>query len=247
MLYPRQLARGRRLKPLRRFSFALVVALAASACADEAFNVEYAPDYARRAANVSFFGVYQDGRVNADAWDQFGVRMAHAFVGAPCDAMYDNELTAQDSDLAGAIDSVTRADGVSDDLLDKISPMAKGDLIVVLTISGHPPQPLGDAGSHEAPMQSTSGFGARHGRRYGTSGDPSPTTDQNVFELAATMYSVKAKHSVAVVAMSYTGSSVADALTKFTNRFSIEMAGSRCVGWSFDQKIDVDAIRKLAE
>jgi hypothetical protein len=240
---------GRRsLKSLRIIAFAGVVALAASACADEAFTVQYAPDYVRAPANVSFFGVYQDGRVNSEAWDQFGVRMAHAFVGAPCEVMYGNELTAQNSDLAGAIDSTTRADGVSDGLLEKISPMAKGDLIVVLAISGHPPQPLGDAGAAPPPPPPTSRYGGRHGRRYGGGGgSPEPTTDQNVFELAATMYSVKAKHSVAVVAMAYTGSSVTDALAKFTAKFSAEMAGSRCVGWSFDQKIDADAIRNLTD
>jgi hypothetical protein len=232
------------VKPLRVVACSLIAVLAASACADEAFTVQYAADYVHAPAVVSFFGVYQDGRVNSEAWDQFGVRMAHSFVGAPCEVFYGNELTAQNPELAGAIDSVARADGVSDDLLDKISPMAKGDLIVVLAISGHPPQPLGDAGAAAAPPPVRS-YGGRHGRHYGGSSSSEPTTDQNVFELAATMYSVKAKHSVAVVAMSYTGSSVADALAKFTAKLSAETAGSRCVGWSFDKPVDVDAIRNL--
>jgi hypothetical protein len=222
----------------------LIAAFAASACADEAFKVEYAPDYARGAANVSFFGVYQDGRVNGNAWDQFGTRFSRTFIGAPCEAMYGNELTAQDTDLSGAIDTYARADGITDDLLEKIAPMAKGDLIGVITISGHPPQPIGDAGA-SAPPPPTRSYGGRHGRMGGGGGSraPEPTTDQNVFELAASLYSVKTKHSVAVVAMSYTGSSVAEALTKFSDRFQLEMAGSRCSGWSRDVKIDADAIR----
>jgi hypothetical protein len=221
--------------------------LAASACADEAFTVQYAPDYVRAPANVSFFGVYQDGRVNADAWDQFGVRMSRSFVGAPCEVLVSNDFSAQKPDLAGAIDSVARADGISDELLDKLSPMAKGDLIVVLAISGHPPKLLGggDAGVAPPPQQPARGYGGRRGggRRYSSASEPQ--TDQNVFELAATMYSVKAKHSVAVVAMSYTGSSVEEALQKFTAKLSAETAGSRCVGWSLDQPVDADAIRSL--
>lgn len=219
--------------------------LAAGACADEAFTVQYAPDYVRAPANVSFFGVYQDGRVNSEAWDQFGVRMSHSFVGSPCEVFYGNELTAQQPDLAGAVDSVARADGISDELLDKISPMAKGDLIAVLAISGHPPQVI-DSGVQAPPPSPPPmrGGGRRGGRSYG-GGSTGPTTDQNVFELAATLYSVKTKHSVAVVAMSYTGSSVADALEKFTAKLSTETAGSRCVGWSFDKPVDADSIRNL--
>ncbi len=230
---------------LRVAAFSLLVVLAAGACADEAFTVEYAPDYVHAPASVSFFGVYQDGRVNSEAWDQFGVRMAHSFVGAPCEAFFGNELAAQQPDLASAIDSVARADGISDELLDKISPMAKGDLIAVLAVSGHPPQVI-DSGVQAPPSSSPPmRGGGRRGRSYG-GGSSGPTTDQNVFELAATLYSVKAKHSVAVVAMSYTGSSVADALQKFTAKLSSETAGSRCVGWSFDKPVDADAIRHLS-
>ncbi|MGH7328852.1 MAG: hypothetical protein ACREJX_10940, partial [Polyangiaceae bacterium] len=74
-----------------------------------------------------------------------------------------------------------------------------------------------------------------------------PTTDQNVFELSVTLYSMKAKRSVGVVAMAYSGSSVEDALAKFTARFQREMTGARCTGWSWDQKVDAESIRQMID
>jgi hypothetical protein len=243
------------VKPFRIAGLVFIAAFAATACADNAFSVQYAPDYRPGAANISFFGVYQDGRVNGSSWDQFGTRFTHSFVGAPCEVMYSEGLAAQNPELANAIDSYARNDGVTDDLLEKIAPMAKGDLIGVISISGHPPQPLPDAGkvAPAAPTRNYGGGGKRGGGlgNMGGGGGGSSyvetPTDHNVFEIAATLYSVKAKQSVGVVAMAYTGSSVNDALEKFTAKFQIETAGSRCSGWSWDVKIDPETIRQMAE
>ena len=233
------------------FAASALCALATAACSDENFTVEYASDYAKASAHsVSFFGIFQDGRLNASAWDRFGPRFSSSFVGAPCPAMFGSELsTESSSDLSGAVEAYARNNGVTDNLLEKISPMAKGDIIVVVTIAGHPPQPIGDAGVRAPPPAAPMRGMGRRGLGGGGGGgrSPEPATDHNVFELAASLYSVSAKHSVGVVAMSYDGPSVAEALSKFTARFQQEMAGSRCGGWSWDRAVDADAIRKLAD
>jgi hypothetical protein len=243
------------VKPFRVVGLVSIVAFAATACADNAFSVQYAPEYRRGPNSVSFFGVFQDGRVNGDSWDQFGTRFTRSFAGAPCEVLYSENFTAQNADLSGAIDSYARSEGVTDELLEKIAPMAKGDLIGIISISGHPPQPLGDAGTGMPPQQTSRNYGGGGGKRGGGMGNMGggggnsyveTPTDHNVFEIAATLYSVKAKQSVGVVAMAYTGRSVEDALAKFTEKFQLETAGSRCAGWALDQKVDVDGIKQLA-
>lgn len=220
--------------------------------------MQYAPEYPRGSAVISFFGVYRDGRVNDDAWDALGTRFSSSIGGAPCEVLYGTSLVTHDPDLTGAIDSYARASGVTEDLLGRIAPMAKGDLVAVFSISGHPPQPLPERGGPSAPGGSANyaGGGGKHGGGGMTNGgmgggltggghrESAPPTDNDVFEISATLYSVKAKRTVGVVAMAYTGSSVDDALGKFTERFQSEMSGARCVGWSWDKRVDPATIRQ---
>jgi hypothetical protein len=234
------------------FSFAAAISLIAvasmSACADADLTVSYAKGYHRGQKAISFLGVFKDGRLNSEVWDGVDDTLAHALPGYPCQALYSAQLLSGDSDLSSAIDSYVRADGVSDDLLDKLAPMAKGDLIVVVTVAGRPPKTLDGGASTPAPSTNPRGGGGRRGRSP-SGASPGVQTDRNVFELAATLYSIKDKTSVGLISMSYTGPSAEDAWTKFRDRFVAEMAGSSCRGWDLekDPKVDGAQIRSMID
>ena len=72
-------------------------------------------------------------------------------------------------------------------------------------------------------------------------------TDRSVFEVSASLFSVRQHESVAVVAMTYDGQSVDDAFRKFTERLGAELTGARCAGWDRSVRVDEEKLRTLAE
>jgi hypothetical protein len=218
---------------------------ALTSCAEENVQVTYAAGYQRAPATISFLGLFKDGRVNAEAWDPVNEAIDRHLHGYPCAPLYSNDLTAKNPDLAAAIDDFTRANGVGDELLDKLAPMAKGDLIGIVVMAGQPPQVI-DSGA--MPPVEASGNSQRRGRMGGTrGGSRGPVTDHNAFELSVSLYSIKTHKAVGQISMSYTGKTVEDALARFRERFAAETAGSSCSGWSVDPGMDGEAIRKLAQ
>ena len=238
---------GRLLSPCLAAALAFLPgALALTACADDSISVKYAADYPHTPATISFVGLFKDGRVNAEAWDGVNQAIDRHLQGYPCAPLFSNHLTAKNPDFAGALDDFTRANGVGDELLDKLAPLAKGDIVAVVVMAGQPPQ-LIDGGSLP-PVEPVGGrSGGMNGRHAIGRSSRGPVTDHNVFELAVSLYSVKTHKSVGQIAMSYTGRSVEDALARFSQRFAAETAGSSCTGWTVDANLDGEAIRKLGE
>src|SRR5271170_8131476 len=117
------------------FSAALVVPLTVAACAvsDADFSVRYAPTFPRGGMTVSVLGVFREGRMSPETWDDIGPKISTAFGRGLCPTGYDTKLIADHSDLAAAIDDYTRANGVTDDLLDQLAPAASGDAVLVIT------------------------------------------------------------------------------------------------------------------
>ena len=74
-----------------------------------------------------------------------------------------------------------------------------------------------------------------------------PRTDQNVFIMAASLYSVSLHHSIAEVGMTYSGKSVDDAVKSFHDRLALELRGTKCVGWKPDVDVNADKIHAIAE
>src|SRR3954454_4399712 len=61
------------LPPMRisRAALAFIVGLALSCAPDgPKFAVNYAPGFVKDGLNISVFGVFRDGRVNPEAWDE---------------------------------------------------------------------------------------------------------------------------------------------------------------------------------
>jgi hypothetical protein len=225
-----------------------LLSFALAGCADEGFTAKFAPGFSEAKPNVSVFAVFKNGRLSADAWDQVGPNLSPAFSASSCETAYNDQLLSTAPALAEALDDYTRANGVTDALINELAPMAKGDTIAVFTIAGEPPQAAGDAGA--APSKSTSPPPAMRGggRRGRGAGIPMSTDEhagrhRDLFEVSVTYFSIRLHRSVGYVSMEYSGSSAEEALKKFADKLRIEMPGASCAGWSRDVHIDVERIR----
>lgn len=234
----------------------LALGLAASACGEEDINfaVRYAPGYTNHASAVSVFGIFKDGRMSPEAWDELGPKFSAAFRGGPCEAAVSSELRRSNLALFTAIDDAGREEGMTDVLLDRFTAAASGDSILVITIAGHAPKakdsPLHAAASGTRSQMGGMGRGGSPGRsrQYSSPGDPSRRKGGragDVFEISASLFSGPQHQSVAQVAMAYRGASEEEAISKFVAKLGAAFPGATCGGWKPDALPTEDAIRHL--
>jgi hypothetical protein len=234
-------------------SVLLLLATAVIACdeGDARFATRFASDFAPARHTVSVLGVYKDGRMSSDGWQALAPRVAPALGAAYCEVGYET-LASANRALADAIDEYTRADGPTDDLLAQLTPAAKGDLVLVVTFAGKLPQRMSDAGA-PGRASAPSAMGGRGGGRVGgirgagrmrRSSTSEGTTDNNLLDISASLFSVTQKNSVALVAMQYSGKSLDDAIEKFAAKLAQSLPSVACVGWNWEAKIDPERIRQ---
>jgi hypothetical protein len=226
----------------------LIIALAACAEDDMQYTVNYAPEFARGRMTVSVFGAFKDGRMSPESWDDLSAKISASLGSQACPVAYSRDFATSNQALASAVDDYARANGITDDLLDQFGPAATGDTIMVLTVAGHPPQRLTDAGAEPqgAARPSRRGGGGRYGRGQMSAPSSRPTpTDHNVFELSASFFSVRSHHSVALASMAYTGPSAEVALQKFADKLRAAVPGATCAGWHWDAPVDDQRIQHM--
>ena len=239
--------------------YAALALLAASACASDAkFATNFSPDFAAPHHAVSVFGVYKDGQMSTEAWTELEARIAPVLGARTCAAAYAGGASAAGEPLASEIAEYARANGPTDALLEKISPAAQGDLILVLTDSGKLPKPekysVNDSQAGAPQSGASMGRGAGTGGRglggRGGLSSPSPrpgSGEGDMLEMSALLYSVPKQKSVARIDMQYTGDSVDAALSKFATRLAQSLPTATCSGWTWNGKVDPDQIRRLGE
>jgi len=233
----------------------LAFGLATTACGEEDVNfaVKYAPGYSNTGNTISIFGVFKDGRMSPEAWDELGPRFSAAFHEGPCQVAISSELRRSNLALFTAVDDAGRDEGITDVLLDRFTPAAVGNSILVITISGHAPKAKPDP-LHAATRSQMGGMG-RGGspgpsRQYAAPGDPAlPKTARtgDVFEVSASLFSGPRHQSVAQVAMAYKGASEEEALAKFVAKLAASFPGAACRGWRPEALPTEDAIRQLPQ
>jgi hypothetical protein len=230
-----------------------VLAFSTASCGDPRanFTTRVASDFAPAGHTVSVFGLFKDGRMSADTWDELGTDLSAAFASGACQAEYRGELLASNVPLSSAIDDYVRANGIGDELLDAVAPAATGDTIVVFTIAGKVTANTIDGGTSAMPptapntmMRGSTGFRGSHGpmagqpiRSFGGSSE--------ALEVSASLFSVRQHRSVAVVAMSYVGDSLPDALRQLAQRLRATLPASRCGAWDASVRVDDQRIRDL--
>jgi hypothetical protein len=220
-------------------------ALATPGCGDRQaqFQTLFASDYAPGRHTVSVLGVYKDGRLSSEAWEPIRARLTASLGASACATGYEGVLASQPA-LAGAIDDSARANGMGDELLTELAPAARGDLILVFTMSGRLPT-TSPADSLGQPAPSMSRNAPRSMGRIPASG-PSRHVEHDALELSVELFSVAQRRSVGMVALRYSGASVDDAVAKLDAKLAPAMTGSTCAGWSWDATVNEKRIRDLA-
>jgi hypothetical protein len=238
-------------------AFVLVALVATASCGTEAtFNTRLLPGFSPAHHAVSVLGVYKDGQMSAGAWDSLAPRISPALGSAKCSAGYvEGSSAGSSSNLWSAVDDYTRSNGPTDDLLTELAPAAQGDLVLVLTVAGRVPEAEKAHLPEESAAQantSAQGHGGSFGGMRGAGGGPTfhnrstPAGSKDALELAALLYSVKDKQSVAQISLEYTGHSLDDAMARFTARLRETLPAASCSGWTWDGKVDVERVRQLA-
>jgi hypothetical protein len=215
---------------------------AALGCASEdaQFEVRLAPDFERQGTSVSILGVFKNGELDADAWEELGPKLSRAFGKSACEVAYEPAFLSSNPRLAGTIDGYTKANGITDDLLEQLGPLAKGDAILTITIVGEVASPA-DAGSIPAAtspsMPAPRGRGGR-GRRGMSPGKQIGRTEseRSKLEIAAWVYSVTMHRPVALVSMAYSGHNAGEAVDKFGHELEKDLRGAVCTGWDWSTK-----------
>jgi hypothetical protein len=224
--------------------------LLCSACGSTQFDIQYAPGLNRSHPQIAVFGIKRDGLMSRSGWEALGPEMPVPFGARHCPVAYSDALFNNDPPLAEAIDSYVRGYGVTDALLDHLAPAAKGDTILLVTLSGRPHAPRTDSGPAATSAPGRSGRGSRGGygrRSMGTGESTQPHESDAPFQVAALFFTVKDHRSDGLVQLNYTGSSIEEALRAFRARLDAEFPGASCGTWDWSTKIDAKDIRKLAE
>lgn len=234
---------------------ALVVLL--SACTEDGarFATQFASNTAPVRPSVSVLGVYKDGRMSSEDWEEtLGPRLSPSLGLPSCEAAYGSALLAKNPSLGAAIDDYARADGPGDDLLGLLTPAAKGDFIVVIAVAGRVPPPSAKSTS-DGPMsggtpaiggRGRGGMGGAGGMGGGGGGMSSPRGREggrSTLELSASLYSVRERRSVGLIAMQYDGVSFDDAVAKFAQKLTTTLPATTCAGWNWEAAIDPEKIR----
>jgi hypothetical protein len=235
---------------LRRCGLALSLL---AGCAGSTFDVRSEPSWPRAQHRFSTFAVQRDGLMSRDGWQALGPNMPVPFGAQHCEVAFSQSMFATAPELADAIGSYVRSNGVTDSLLDRVAPAAEGDAILFVTLSGAP-RVASNAGPNTASMGSGSGRGG--GRRGGGGGMRGGAMKQSTGEprelgdglqLDATFYSVRERRSLAEIRMNYQGTRTDEAVRQFNDRLEREFPGASCGGWNWTAKLDPAAIRQLPE
>jgi hypothetical protein len=232
----------------------LLLLLLAAGCQHEAiYATTFAPDFSPPHHVVSVLGVYKDGKMSSEAWDAIDARVSRALGEARCEAAYTEIATSPNHALWSAIDEYTLANGPTDDLLAKIAPAARGDLVLVVIVAGKLPTPEKIKVQDENQNRRAAGNMAPQGSMGGGGGVPSthgpmfrphaPPASVDRLDLSASLFSVSKAASVALVALEYSGESVDEAIAGFTAKLASALPGATCTGWNWEAKIDPEAIR----
>ena len=128
--------------------------------------------------------------------------------------------------IYAAVDDVAREGGITDALLAKFEPAAKGDAILVIVVDGRTSkpkdEPVGTTTTTQAGMGGMGGRGRRHRDRSPRKSD----AERSVFEMSASLYSKRLHQSAALVTMTYGGPSEDEAVSKFVAKVGATFPGS---------------------
>ena len=230
---------------MRLFPLVPGLALALAGCGDEAFTVHRTPEFPRSGASVSVLGVYRDGRMSPESWDLLRHRLTPIVGPGGCEPGYPEAVASSSPALAQAVDDYTRANGVTEDVMAELAPMARGDLILLVMMTGRPHGPADKAPSTTPTQPAAVRPGGRRGYQGTSAPSHVPGGEPDAFEVMASIFSVRSHHTVGALNMRYSGASLDEALDAFSARLAQELPSASCAGWNPTVRVDAAKIRKL--
>ncbi len=194
-----------------------------------------APGYVARDLRVSILGVFDNGRMNQAAWDDWSPMISAALHGTRCDPGFGDAMEKDASALFSDVDQSTRNDGITDELFDRLGASARGNSILIVEVFGHPKQKKAESTAAVAPDysgQSQRGSGrGRRGRGAPESVEPPPSAETK-YEVSIGVYSPSVHEVVASVVLSDESPS-SDTLNEFAAKLRATLAGATCAGWKW--------------
>jgi hypothetical protein len=226
---------------MRSLLLACALSLASASCADDfSVNVRYASGYHPTRAAVSVLGVFRNGRMSTESWGPLSGPLSAALGGSEaCEPVFGERLQRENEELYQSIDGEVRDAGITEELLGRLGPRAKGDLILTISVHGG----IADSTTEHrtsatqvpnmpSPMRSAGARGAR-GARGGQNREVPPRGPYSRgLELIASLYSVREHTPVARLQVTYGGTSTEEALRRFTAEIGAMAPGSTCRGWT---------------
>jgi hypothetical protein len=256
------------ISTLGTIALAAVAALASGCHGDTEFDVKTANDFSPGGqVSVSVLGVFKDGYMSPETWDVLGPKLSPSLHRPQCESGFDSAFVEKNKAAAAAVDDYTRANGVTEPLLTELAPGAQGDLMMLVTVSGHTSKD--NSYRHDTSTQMPGlapaagrqggGTGNGYGGGFGNSSSPSSpafngrtvpagqssSSNVSVFEMTASFYSVSMKRSVAAVTMKYTGPREEDAIQLFADKLRSFVPNATCVGFRRDLPLEEDRVRSL--
>ena len=218
---------------------ALALALAAG-CADGSPHVRVgtASDFSPTpGARVSVLGVFRDGRMSEDSWKPLATPVSRALGSGACSAGWGEGMREAQPELAKWVEDTAREDGVTEDLLARVAPSAKGDLMMTLMVYRYMPKSRTRPAAGQPRVQT----GPPRRRGYGRIGPrPVEQEEEHVFELSASLYSVRAHKLVAEIDLRYGGDDLDEAMNAFVGKLKTVVPGASCVGWAWPDRAPTD-------
>jgi hypothetical protein len=200
------------------------------------FDVQLTSGFEKSRKTVSVFGVFKDGRLNSRYWDLLAPQLSAALGWAPCEALYGARLSSEEPKLFSKIEEEAKEDGVTPELLLQAAPRAKGDLIMAVNVFGKPLEhgSYAPSSGQQAPPRvgSARPWGRGRGGKARRQAAREPATD-SAFHMSVELVSIESREVVATVDMSYPGSSLREAIGKFSERLRTAIPASTCTGWKW--------------
>lgn len=238
---------------MRSRDVCLAASLAALTCscgeAGVYYDVKFAPGFAPGPTTVSVLGVYQDGRMSNETWNELDARLAPVLGQPSCEAIWGEDFRRSNPDLFEQIDRTSQAEGVTEDMLDRFSEAALGDAIMVISLHVRraPEVPPTSPGVPGVGLTGTNGSNSQTGPMPGSRG-PRPGTPPprpgairpdrwqgQEIRLAATLFSAKSHQPMGRIILTYLGTNIDDASRRFAKKVGESLPGSMCKGWKVDR------------
>ncbi len=217
-----------------QLSLAALATLPLVGCADTStVHAAYAPGWTRPSrGSISVLGLYRDGRMDADSWDDMEPYAARALGSSACPLPLDDASTG------------SRVEGFSDGWLATVAPQATGDYVLVIAEQR---ETTASSGSGSGASSGSGGSGLGKGKAVlllipllpvlaavliaDELAKEKEKSRENAIDFVAVLFSRAAAKTVVAIHSRVTGMPEAEARRDFAETLGRSFPGLQCGSW----------------